>query len=48
MNLASLKISTTVVFSILATGALLNVAGSGLMGASVQKLAKYVTNGYGV
>jgi hypothetical protein len=41
------KVSITVVVSILATGALLNLAGSGLFGAQVQKLAKYVTTGYG-
>lgn len=42
------KVSATVVVSILLTGAILNMAGSGMFGVSVQKLAKYVTNGYGV
>ena len=46
MNLP--KISITVMTSILATGAILNVAGSGLLGTSVQKAANFVTKGYGV
>lgn len=37
-----------VVLSIIATGALLNIAGSGKLGTTAQKAAKYVTNGYGV
>lgn len=39
---------TQVMFSILATGAVLNLAGSGKLGTSAMKAAKYVTNGYGV
>lgn len=46
--MGAFKISLTVVMSILATGAILNVAGSGVAGTQVQKLAKFVTNGYGV
>lgn len=42
------KISMSVVASILATGVLLNVAGSGMLGSQVQKAAQYVTKGYGV
>ena len=42
------KISMTVVASILATGVILNVAGSGLMGTQIQKIAQYITKGYGV
>lgn len=34
--------------AIIATGVVLNVAGSGMLGAQVQKLAQYVTKGYGV
>lgn len=34
--------------AILATGAILNLAGSGKFGVSAQRLAKYITNGYGV
>ena len=34
--------------AILATGAVLNIAGSGYMGQSVKKIAEYVTKGYGV
>ena len=42
------KISGVVVVSILATGAILNLLGSGKMGTFPQSLAKYITNGYGV
>jgi len=42
------KISGAVVVSILATGALLNLAASGMFGQSVQKAANFVTKGYGV
>lgn len=41
-------ISLTLVATILATGAALNVAGSGLLGQTVQKAAAFVTKGYGV
>lgn len=44
----NLKISGTVMLSILATGALLNIAGNGMFGTQAQKLAKFITNGYGV
>jgi len=37
-----------VVGSILGTGAILNLAGTGKLGTTAQKVAKYVTNGYGV
>lgn len=46
--MGALKISGTVVASILATGVLLNMAGTGMFGAQAAKLAKYITNGYGV
>ena len=42
------KISMSVVASILATGVILNWAGSGVFGVNVQKAAQYVTKGYGV
>lgn len=42
------KISLTVVLSIIATGAILNVAGSGMLGGAVQKGAEFITKGYGV
>jgi len=42
------KISLSLVVTILATGAALNVAGSGVMGQTVQKAAQFVTQGYGV
>lgn len=34
--------------AIMATGALLYVAGKGYLGSPVKKLAEIVTNGYGV
>jgi hypothetical protein len=34
--------------AILATGAILNVAGSGRLGMSAQNAAMFVTKGYGV
>lgn len=42
--------STTgkVIIGILATGAILNLAGSGKFGKQLQDAAKYITNGYGV
>ena len=42
------KISLSVAVTILATGAVLNVAGSGQLGSTVQKAAQFVTKGYGV
>lgn len=45
--MGAFKISLTVVTSILATGALLNIAGSGVLGVQVQKIAKLITTGYG-
>jgi hypothetical protein len=42
------KISASLVISILATGALLNVAGSGTLGTQAQKIAQFITKGYGV
>lgn len=36
------------IVTIYAAGALLNLMGSGMMGTSAQKFAKYITNGYGV
>ena len=37
-----------VMLSILATGAVLNLAGKGTLGTTAMNAAKYVTNGYGV
>lgn len=42
------KISISLVVTILATGAALNVAGSGMLGQTVQNAAQFVTKGYGV
>lgn len=42
------KVSMTVVASILVTGIALNIAGSGMLGQTVQKGAKFITEGYGV
>lgn len=42
------QISITVVASILATGAILNLMGSGMLGTTAQKAAQFVTKGYGV
>lgn len=42
------KISASVVVSILATGAILNIAGNGMLGSQAQKLAQFITKGYGV
>lgn len=42
------QVSATVIVSILATGVILNMAGSGMFGDSVKKAAAYVTKGYGV
>lgn len=41
------KSALNLMFAILATGALLNLANRGTFGAQVQKLSKYVTTGYG-
>ena len=46
--MSNAKISLTVVLSILATGAALNLASSGLLGSQVKKLSDYITKGYGV
>lgn len=37
-----------VVVGIVVTGAFLNMAGNGKLGVQAQKMAKYITNGYGV
>lgn len=42
------KISLVVVASIFTAGAVLNLMGSGTLGTQMQKVAKYITNGYGV
>lgn len=38
----------SVAFAIMGTGVLLNLAGTGKLGALPQRVAKYITNGYGV
>lgn len=43
-----LQTGVVIFVTILATGALLNVAGSGRLGSSVQRGARFVTEGYGV
>jgi len=42
------KVSMTVVASIMVAGIALNIAGSGMLGSTVQKGAKFITEGYGV
>ena len=42
------QVSMTVIASILVTGAVLNVAGSGMLGKTVKDAADFVTKGYGV
>ena len=42
------QISGTIVLSIIATGLILNFAGRGSLGKTMQELAKYTTEGYGV
>lgn len=42
------KVSLSLVITILAVGAGLNVAGSGMLGQTVQNAAQFVTKGYGV
>ena len=42
------QISLTVILSIVATGALLNLANSGVFGEQVKTAANYVIKGYGV
>jgi len=46
--LPTLKSFTGVMVAILGTGMLLNIAGQGRLGATAQKAAKYITQGYGV
>lgn len=43
-----LAMGGVVMASIVTTGLLLNVAGSGALGSAPQKFAKMVTEGYGV
>lgn len=40
-------VSMGVVTGILLTGAILKLAGDGILGAYPQKIAKYITSGYG-
>lgn len=42
------KIIYSTMFAIVGTGAILNLAGSGLMGSLPARAAKFVTEGYGV
>jgi len=46
MNIPTISVSIMV--TILATGAVLNVAGSGMLGSTVQSAANFITKGYGV
>lgn len=43
----AIRISGAVVSSILFTGILLNFMGRGSLGTTAQKIAQYVTEGYG-
>lgn len=45
MNVKSIAQS---MIAIVATGAILNLGGSGYLGASVQKATNFITKGYGV
>lgn len=45
--MSNLKISTTVVLSIIATGALLNAGSKGYMGNTVKDLSDFIISGYG-
>lgn len=47
VNFFMSKAFLSVAGSILATGALLNLAGKGTFGVTAQKMAQYVTRGYG-
>lgn len=42
------QISMTVILSIVATGAILNLASSGMFGTQIKTAADFVTKGYGV
>lgn len=42
------QISLTVILSIIATGALLNLANSGVFGEQIKSASNFVTKGYGV
>jgi len=42
------KMLVTVMTAILGTGVVLNMAGEGYLGQSVQKGAQFITKGYGV
>jgi hypothetical protein len=46
--MGAFKISLSLMATILATGAALNIAGSGMAGSTVQKAAQFITKGYGV
>ncbi len=46
--MSNLKISTTVILSILATGAGLNIASSGYLGSTAKDAADFIIKGYGV
>ena len=48
MTMSNLKISTTVILSLLVTGAALNVASSGYLGGTVKDAADFIIKGYGV
>lgn len=47
LNFITSRMFVGTVAAIMATGAILNMAGSGKLGAGPQKLAKYIINGYG-
>lgn len=49
MKIFNLNSTTAkVMIGILGTGAILNLAGSGKLGTTAQKAARYVTEGYGI
>lgn len=45
--MTNLKISSTVMLTILATGAALNFASSGYLGATAKDVADFIIKGYG-
>lgn len=42
------KLMLSIFATILGTGAVLNLAGTGKLGAVPQRIAQYITKGYGV
>lgn len=45
--MSKLKISSTVILSIIATGAILNIGSQGYLGDDVKKLSDFIISGFG-